>query len=141
MHPESSGPPVVRDREIMLALAGSIGLPQPYPEVGSLSLVKNDQGVVTHVVVTSIRPPYRVVRYIVARADVRAVYLAETPPTRLVESPFKIGEQIDPAIGDGTTGIAFVQENASVLVRHEMAVTAQEIPEHYDLWFRGPCDR
>ena len=118
------------DRAIMLALAGTTSLPQPFPEVAELRILCGS-GKSQYLEVKILRAPYDSLRYTVHVDDVRAICYSKDkkPPTRIERDNLVIGEGVARAVKDGDVGIVFVRDNASVLVTHEWAITAQEVPD------------
>ncbi|MFO0899969.1 MAG: hypothetical protein U0836_21260 [Pirellulales bacterium] len=118
------------DRAIMLALAGTTALPQPFPAVANLRILCGaDKS--AYLEIRVLRAPYDSLRYTVHVDDVRAICYAKDkqPPTRIDRGNLDFGDGVARRVKEDQPGIVFVRDNASVLVTHEYGTTAQEIPD------------
>jgi hypothetical protein len=128
-----SAPNDETDRAIMLALAGTTSLPTPFPAVADLRVLPGAENS-SYLEIRVLRAPYDSLRYTVNADDVRAICYApdRQPPKRIDRANLDFGDGVARRAKVNLPGIVFVRDNASVLVTHEFATTADEIPD---------CDR
>jgi hypothetical protein len=167
----SSAAPFDRHQLRSFQLAGTVALPSPFPEVGRLRLLPGGvhynagpESALDLVAVEHTQSNRVTITRHVALHDVAAVFFVNPEkPAQFSDSGWYFGPEIGPQLEIRSTanapalclGIVYVREQAAVLMRVEVGMTAAESAEYYPpvvgertddhytlqkdcLWF--PCD-
>jgi len=132
------------DQMNRLNLGGTTGLPAPFPTIGEISLVGN------FVHVTHNKTPSNAAIWSIAKEDVVALEeksFVDPDPTKGQAEPIwhNGNEKVIDALSSNKRGIAYVREDAQVLLRLEYgarAIDSVDIATEADLGTRcRPCRR
>jgi hypothetical protein len=118
-------------------LAGTVAIPATFPDLAKLKRVDTNLEIIDH------RPNWSLTR-IVPLADVVLVYVPEELDPDLIRRTWKLpaGWYLPGDFTDNSLGIAYVRENAIVLMQAEFGMNAAESAEYcptHSLRACNPC--